>query len=106
MPSNDDVVWGLPHIQCPSCQFVLQTATDKAFHKLSKAQRKTKYPDAYQTVGQVGNYSAPHKEDQASDFPENTFIVVTCTNECCEQYSKLKALRVPRIHAPSIKLDL
>lgn len=114
MASNDEVLWGLPMIQCPSCQFTLDTSGAKV-EKYSKAQRATRHPDTYafeshtekaciQTVGKPRTLF--DGEDQSSGFAENVFLVLSCGNERCEQYNKIKVLRMPRLHAPSVKVDL
>ena len=109
MPSNDEVVWGLPQIQCPTCQNVLQVEGRNQIHKLSKEQRKRKYGEgmSYTNMQAEGRMTRdPDIYDVVQDVPENVFVVMTCPNEICPQYSKLKVLRIPRIHTPSIKLDL
>ena len=39
MPSNDEVVFGIPNIQCPSCQQVLD-CSGKRIDKFTKDQRR------------------------------------------------------------------
>jgi hypothetical protein len=106
MPGNDNVVWGLPNIQCPTCRFAMETGTP--FQKRSKKQRK-----ATENTAAEGSYTTASSgrreqwsEDSPSEFPDNTFIAVTCPNERCEQYNKFKILRVPRIETPSAKVEL
>lgn len=115
MPSNDDVVWGMPTIQCPSCKFTLDLSETSSPHiqKYSKAQREkmyckaeTEYDSAKSSYETVRMKSLFDREDAPSMAPENVFTVVTCSNARCEQYNKLKVLRIPRISTPSIKVDL
>lgn len=102
---------GLPNIQCPSCQYVID-CSGRQIEKLSKTQRERRYntngeawtPEA--AVGIPRKRTSFDGEDEASEFPENAFLVVSCGNERCQQYNKLKVLRIPRIHTPSIKVDL
>ena len=99
MPSNDEVVIGLPDIQCPSCGRRLDLT--KQIQKLSKAQIEA------QRRGSATQMSTNARaEEPPSNLPQNAFIVVSCDNEYCEQYNKLKVLKVPRIHTPSVKVDL
>lgn len=109
MPSNDDVVWGVPQVQCPSCEFILDLSGQKV-HKYSKAQCRQHASDPN---GDTSNYvygtygsTTIAPETPASTAPHNTFVVVSCSNERCEQYNKLKVLRIPRLAAPCIHLDL
>lgn len=113
MPSNDEVLWGIPNVQCPSCQAILDCATgNRLISKFSKAQLESRHGSADSWQASPQSVSAGTKRtrfdyvDQGSTEPENSFIVVSCGNECCQQYSKLKVLRIPRIHTPSIKVDL
>lgn len=109
MASNDEVVWGLPQIQCPTCQNALQLDRGNMLHKLSKEQRKRKYGDGSNcTQSSTRDRLArePNIEDVPAENAENTFVVVTCDNERCPQYNKVKVLRIPRLSAPSVKLDL
>lgn len=107
MPSNDEVVWAVPQIQCPTCEHVLVQNGGK-IHKFTKEQRKRKFGDGmnYSNESARGYSPAPHVEDQPSCQPEITYIVVTCENERCPQYNKIKVMTVQRIHTPSVKMDL
>lgn len=109
MPSNDEVVLGIPSIQCPSCQQMLDIS-GKKFEKFTKAQRKEMH-------GNVNTYARgdyrqaapdpfPTGEDERSQAAEKTLVVVSCENHHCEQYNKIKVLELPRIKTPSIKVDL
>lgn len=109
MPSNDESVFGIPHIQCPSCGSTVDTSKNR-IDKFTKAQRK-RMTQSENTYGetQQRNYSPdpfPNGEDKPSEFPEKNFIVVSCSNFHCEQYNKFKVLKIPRIHTPSVKVDL
>ena len=105
MPSNDDVVWGLSTIQCPSCGFTLNVSGEK-LHKFSQQQRKQMYSTNQCNTSSSSYSRHPELEDISSAEPENTFVVITCGNCRCEQYNKIKVLRVPRLSAPSVKVDL
>ena len=56
MPSNDEVVWGIPSIQCPSCNNMLDLS-GKKLEKYSKAQRK-EFDEANQCATS-SNYRQP-----------------------------------------------
>lgn len=105
MPSNDEVVWGLPQLQFPTCENHLHM--NQKISKLSKQQRREKYGDGESTMKfSPRDYPTPHVEDCPSNHPEATFLVVSCDNERCPQYNKIKVVRIPRLSAPSVKLDL
>lgn len=103
LPSNDEVVWGIPSIQCPSCGHLLDISGPK-LEKFSKAQRKAFGEETNQQSS--GSYRQPAAEDLPSTRAENTYVTVTCGNHYCEQYNKFKVLKLPRIHTPSVKVEL
>jgi hypothetical protein len=111
MPSNDEVVVGVPQIQCPSCMQVLALNGQKV-EKFSKFQRK-KLEEAMNqfspSAGARDYQRGPHPidmEDLPSERPEKVYVVVTCENRHCEQYNKIKILKLPRLHTPSVSVDL
>ena len=104
MANNDDVLFGIPQIQCPSCGFLLDCGKTR-FDKYTKQQRRQR--DC--VVGESNRgYSPdpfPTGEDSPSDAPEKNFIVVSCENIRCNQYNKFKVLTIPRIRVASAKVD-
>ena len=108
MPSNDEVVFGIPQIQCPSCQHTMDLSKGR-IDKFSKKQRKQlNSADVCSTTSQR-NYSpdpCPNGEDAPSPMPEKNFIVVSCGNMHCEQYNTIKILPIPRIAVASAKVNL
>jgi hypothetical protein len=112
MPSNDEVVFGIPQIQCPSCQCVFDLSKNR-IDKFTKAQRKrmTTSENTYATADSSKPYTPhrdpfPNGEDFPSEAPEKNFIVISCGNIHCDQYNKFKVFKIPRVHTPSIKVDL
>jgi hypothetical protein len=110
MPNNDEVVFGIPSIQCPSCGATAEISSKNRIDKFSKEQRKrmTRGGDTYSTASTPSRFQDPfpNGEDQPSEFPEKNFVVISCSNFHCEQYNKFKVLKIPRIHTPSVKVDL
>jgi len=108
MPSNDEVVFGIPSIQCPSCQSVMDISKGR-IDKYSKKQRKQlNSADGCSTTSQR-SYSPdpwPTGEDAPSTMAEKNFIVVSCGNMHCEQYNTIKILPIPRIAVASAKVNL
>lgn len=109
MPSNDEVLFGIPDIYCPSCNSLLDTSKNRV-DKYSKEQRKrmfqsVNYEASTTSLGRASD-PFPNGEDSPSEQPEKNFIIFTCTNPHCEQYNKFKVMRIPRIHTPSVKVDL
>lgn len=112
MPSNDEVVFGIPNIQCPSCQQVLD-CSGKRIDKFTKDQRR-KMNDAPNTWNAEsskpytsgGRDPFPTGEDATSEAAEKNYILVTCNNHRCDQYNKFKVLQLPRIKTASAKVDL
>jgi hypothetical protein len=39
-------------------------------------------------------------------MPDNNFIVVSCENHFCEQYNKIKVLKIPRLDVKTAKFEL
>ena len=111
MPSNDEVVFGIPNIQCPSCGNV-QDLSKNRIDKFSKQQRKRmtqtggSYTSENTPYSTTGRDPFPNGDDSPSEMAEKNFIVVSCGNIHCEQYNKFKVLKIPRIHTPSVKVDL
>jgi hypothetical protein len=107
MPSNDEVVWGIPSIQCPSCGQVLDVS-GKKMGKFTKQQRKDmeQGENTYSTAGSNQRDPFPNGEETRSQQAEKALVVVSCENFRCEQYNKIKVLELPRIKTPSIKVDL
>jgi hypothetical protein len=110
MPSNDEVVFGIPQIQCPSCGQILAMEFRRRFDKFSKAQRKEMYR-ATNTAASGSNEASwmrrePDAEDAPSTQPEKNYIVTSCDNGMCDQYNKFKVLLIPRIKTASAKVDL
>jgi hypothetical protein len=104
--SNDDVLLGVPNIQCPSCMSTLCTTNYQRIDKFSKKQRKQRHQKGGQYYGETVRSDTPMPEDIPSEAPENNFVVVSCSNEICEQYNRIKVLRLPRIECPTVKVDL
>jgi len=111
MPSNDEVVFGIPNIQCPSCGNV-QDLSKNRIDKFSKQQRKKMHGGVNYEGRFSGDAASPQRdpfpngEDSPSEAPEKNFIIFSCENHHCEQYNKFKVLKIPRIHTPSVKVDL
>lgn len=102
--SNDETVWAIPSIQCPSCGFTLDLSGTKV-EKLSKAQRRKMDQDS--RAG--GSYSAMDSSDpemNPSVRGEHTFVLVSCSNHRCEQYNRFKVLRIPKIVTAAVKVSL
>jgi len=113
MPSNDEVVFGIPSVQCPSCMQLFLVSSDRRIDKFTKAQRQrmTQATNTCATVDSSKPYTShrdpfPNGEDAPSEAPEKNFIVISCGNIRCDQYNKFKVFRIPRIHTPSVKVDL
>ena len=106
MPNNDEVVLGIPSIQCPSCYYTLDLSGPK-IGKFTKAQRR-RSDEASQNQRATSDrfHREPDGEDMPSGAPEKILVVVTCGNPHCEQYNKIKVLQLPRITVPSAKVDL
>jgi hypothetical protein len=105
MPSNDEVVFGIPSIQCPSCRNTLDVS-GKTIEKFTKSQRR-RFDEQSQFATTADRFAREaHPEDTPSNAAEITLVVVTCMNGRCEQYNKIKVLELPRIKTPSIKVDL
>jgi hypothetical protein len=107
MPSNDEVVFGIPQIQCPSCRQILDVS-GKPIEKFSKAQRKWSEESTQNQYATTSDrfHREPDTEDLPSAGAEKVLVVVTCANTRCEQYNKIKILKLPRIYTPSVKIDL
>ena len=111
MASNDDVVFGVPQIQCPSCQQLLD-CSGKRLDKFTKEQRRrmTQSENTYggdsSTPRTQRNEPFPNGEDAPSEAAEKNYILVTCQNYRCDQYNKFKVLQIPRIKTASAKVDL
>ncbi len=102
--SNDEVLLGIPNIQCPSCMSSLCMTSYQRIDKFSKKQRKQRHQKGY--YAETVQSDTPMPEDSPSEAPENNFVVVSCGNETCEQYNRIKVLRLPRIECPTVKVDL
>lgn len=107
MPSNDEVVLGIPSIQCPSCRYVLDLS-GKPIEKFTKKQRKQADEESRnQCVSTADRF---HREPDAEDFPstapQKVLIVLTCSNTRCDQYNKIKVMELPRIATATAKVDL
>lgn len=106
MPSNDEVVLGIPSIQCPSCYCMLDLSGPK-IGKFTKSQRRrAEEANRNQCATSDRFHRKPDAEDLPSSAPEKVLVVVTCGNPLCEQYNKIKVLQLPRITVPSAKVDL
>jgi len=111
MPSNDEVVFGIPHIKCPSCQQELDMS-GKRVDKFTKEQRRrmkqseNKYVmDSFRPYTQT-NDPFPTGEDHPSEAAEKNYVLVSCSNFRCDQYNKFKVLQLPRLKTASVKVDL
>lgn len=103
MASNDEVVWQLPGIQCPSCGCFFAVHRDRMIYKYTRRQREQRKKfDGLET----GQTPSEYLENMASLFPEKAFIVVTCDLESCEQYNKIKVIEMQRLKAPSVRVNL
>jgi hypothetical protein len=110
MPSNDEVVFGIPNIQCPSCMQTLSLNGQK-FEKFTKAQRRKMDQEQNTYAASPARYyerrpSPTDPEDLPSERAEKVLVVVTCENTRCEQYNKIKVFQLPLIKTPSVKVDL
>jgi hypothetical protein len=106
MPSNDEVVLGIPSIQCPSCRYVLDLS-GKPIEKFTKGQRRRAEEESRnQCSTSTRTQRAQDAEDLPSSAPQKVLIVVTCPNPHCDQYNKIKVMELPRIKTPSAKVDL
>ena len=106
MASNDDVVLGIPQIQCPSCQQLLDCSRPQ-IHKFTKRQRRDQDQGNCAAGGSYATaYRQPDAEDVLSAAPEKNYLIVTCENRRCEQYNKVKVMLIPRIAVASAKVDL
>jgi hypothetical protein len=98
MLNNNDCVLASHNVECPSCGMMLASHGPR-IHKSSKRQIKAQLQSEYiPLTAQNGN--AP------SERPERTFVLVTCDNYLCEQYTKFKVLELPRIKTPSANVEL
>ena len=107
MPSNDEVVLGIPDVYCPTCGATFDTSRNR-IDKFSKQQRKRMTSGDSCNATSLG-YSPdpfPTGEDVPSEEPEKNFVVLSCNNLHCAQYNKFKVMKIPRIYAPSAKVDL
>ena len=107
MPSNDEAVFGIPQIQCPSCQQLLDIR-GKRIDKFTKQQRKRmdETTNTYSTSGSHVRDPFPTGEENPSESAEKNYVIVTCQNHHCDQYNKIKILKLPRLYTPSVKVDL
>lgn len=106
MASNDDVVLGIPQIQCPSCQQLLDCSRPQ-IHKFTKRQRRDQNRENCTVDGRYATISRqPDAEDVPSTAAEKNYLVVTCDNPRCEQYNKIKVMPIPRLAVASAKVDL
>lgn len=110
MPSNDETLLGIPSVYCPSCGSLLDTTKHRA-DKYTKQQRKQRHGSNtnacdYQAMGTFRSDPFPTGEDSPSEAPEKNFVIVTCTNERCDQYNKFKVMKLSRIYTPSVRVDL
>lgn len=105
--NNNECVYGIPNIQCPSCNSTLSMGGTK-INKLSARQRKayidgSNMPaDSYQQQT-TRNFE---EEDYPSKYAEHVYVIVTCDNPRCDQYGRFKSLELPRVNTPSIKVNL
>ena len=84
MASNDDVVFGIPQIQCPSCQQLLDCSRPQ-IHKFTKRQRRDRDRENCTVGGSYATISRqPDAEDVSSTAAEKNYLVVTCENHRCE----------------------
>lgn len=110
MPSNDEVLLGIPYVYCPSCNSQIDVSRYRV-DKYSKQQRKWRHgPNTdswgYQAMSTHRVDPFPTGEDSPSEAPEKNYAIVTCSNDHCEQYNKFKVMRIERIHTPSVQVDL
>lgn len=106
MASNDETLFAIPQISCPSCQCVMDLSRNQ-FQKLSKEQRKALHnQNTYATTSRNYDNSRPDSDMEPDDAPEHTFVVVSCSNHYCKQYNRFKVCKLPKIAAPSIKVSL
>lgn len=107
--NNDDCVLGVPNIQCPSCEFMLEL-NGKKFGKFSKAQRRKRHGairgEQVNAESTRGYSPRVDDEDGPSDFPERVFMCLSCPNELCEQYTKFKVMELPKVKVSTAKVDL
>ena len=101
MANNNDVVLGIPSMQCPSCRSVLELT--KCVDKMSKTQIRSMRGE--HAIGGAYQVSVPRPDDP-SQCPEKNYIIVSCGNFQCEQYNKFKVVEIPRLKAPSAAVDL
>lgn len=107
MPSNDEVVLGIPTLLCPSCQSRFDTSKPHV-EKFSKRQRDAMRSETNQSNSSksAGPLSSFNGEDGTDHTPEHSFLVLSCPNQYCQQYNKIKVFRIQRVHTPSVKVDL
>ena len=99
MPSNDEVVFAIPQIQCPSCQHVMDMSKGR-IDKFTKAQRQrmNQETNTCETRESGKPYTShrdpfPNGEDTPSEAPEKNFIIISCGNTHCDQYNKFKVFK-------------
>ena len=105
MASNDESVWAVPSIQCPSCGYSMDLSGQK-IGKLSKKQREDLRKQNLYGTTTSSRESNEDSEMRPSEAAEHTFVVVSCGNHRCEQYNRFKVLRIPKLETPVVKVSL
>lgn len=107
MLNNNDCVLGMPHMQCPSCKQTFDLSKNQ-IDKLSKRQRKAMLDDrrSYGFATSSNRSGDDSPKSTPSEMPERNFVVVTCHNVDCDQYTKFKVLELPRIKASTADVEI
>jgi len=105
MPSNDQTVLAIPHIQCPSCKMSIHVG-NLTVNKFSKAQRKAQL-ESYNSCSPGSSQESYIDNDMSTEYsPEQEFVIITCDNIACKQYNVFKVLKLPKLIVPSMRVSL
>jgi hypothetical protein len=75
---------------------MLATHTSRIY-KMSKRQIQAQMKNEYSPIT---------TQNVSSEMAERTFVLVTCGNYKCEQYTKFKVLELPRIKTSTASVEL